>query len=54
MPDEFTQFWKSATILALAVCGVWLWMRVKIDRIERDRDKWKDLAKSLLKKVEQK
>jgi hypothetical protein len=43
-------FWKSATIVLLAVCGVWLWMKVKIERIEHERDKWKDLTETLLKK----
>jgi hypothetical protein len=50
MPDDLHQFWKSATIVLLAICGVWLWMKVKIERIERERDKWKELAETLLKK----
>jgi hypothetical protein len=50
MPEELEDIWKSATIVILAICGVWLWMKVKIDRIERERDKWKDLTETLLKK----
>jgi hypothetical protein len=51
MADHLVSLWTS---VLFAVFGVWLWMRVKIERIERERDKWKELAKSLLKKVEQK
>jgi hypothetical protein len=50
MPERLDELWKSATIVLLAVCGVWLWMKVKIERIERERDKWKELTETLLKK----
>jgi hypothetical protein len=60
MPDHLEQLWKFAPVVALLVLalwaghrGYWYWgkgARGVIRHIEQERDEWKEIARSLLKK----
>jgi hypothetical protein len=60
MPEHLEQLWKFAPVVALLALalwaghrGFWYWgkgARAMLRHLERERDEWKELARTLLKK----